>query len=1008
MSKKKQPKSSCPSRKPVRVVNPTARWHTSRLYPRQPLIIMLRKPSMFLENVSDDAEFKVSAYSEFLIIEEMEEDTETGDKVFTINQKFDLSGWAEYGEVLLGEINITLHNNNHAKAHKQNYKSSICVIQHGREDTLTVVNPVAHTVKVEPHQLLEIVCFEPAWNNWEPGKVEAAGLRDQWSFKATRHGENRQGLAMTQVRYEIAGDRSGVLTPEEGQFAIKNRFGLTVNPRLSPVGRGIVEQELAAMVKPVREHHWWFACDKSTLKSVLNLRNDSYEVGSLDFEGKCSEAAGEPNYTTLRTVDVLLSVRGKKKHKMHPYHINPDSVEHKMELIKRAEDRARRVLSNPLSTEQVDFDSGFQEVTIEIAQPTCMWADLPDTARWEFKVDETRLAPKHVKIELMDNYYRWGKLFQRAKITHDFSPKNDTETKFLGAVFVVCPGKEDHHDGKKRIAFWLTPGERKQVTTWTAPRSSASTTSSSNSNYSGCSGGFSGNGKKKEKDYQRPRVATLEIEEIDGELLNDSVKTRLHKDIWVSSSYHQSYCGPMAYNAHDFYPAKKKAGYSTSDYPRRTFKSASETENERSEGSSEKAGGTGSSSGTSRTTTPSAAGNSANTVPSLIVYNPDHNHRVTLSPGQNLIVRLAQPHKVLLNKATGEMWSLCHKTARSQMSVHYWRTVNIGETFYQETLIEPKNLNPVPGVQTVGQLDFECSADKRTLYIQVDMKDGDDARRSDFSFPHMRVVEPTRRFQGGSDGGKMYISDWCHMDAVVANFNEAMYIRSPAYLSNWRSTAWTLEIQQCPLPEEVLRHPTVQAIIDDVDMTNPWFKTSQPLQLASTYVFRPFAIQQPHAKVILQAAADVFGEEIIPLATLVFRNDRNPNNIRLQTPVGMVETRFSIERTLGVCVSLKEFFRKEVLLADPDNKEEVALHGNETLIIKLSPKFMELERGVSGKMPWFIGAFPNFLAYEGQSTMDGDDVFRFKVRDNYPERKNDWVKFICGNSEKSVLAKYEK
>jgi len=972
MKTKKQPKSPIRKCKPIRVINPTGRCHTARVYAGQSITLMLRKPVLFLENCSNEAEFIVTTYSDFLIVECVEEN-ESGDKLYTINQKYDLSGRAEHGEMYLGEINIRLANNTHVSAKKQDYASSVCVIHHGNEEVLTVLNPIAHTVKVEPHQLLEVICSEPAWNDCD---FDASGENDKWTTREVSDNRNGHNLTFKQVRYEIV-ERTAI--------------HLKVNPLLGAISRAIVEQELKMAVKSVREHHWWFAIDDSSQKTVLKLSNDNYEVCTFDFDGTCELRS------TFRSVDVLLAVRGKKKNKMHPHFIKPDSVELKLELVKRDNDRMNRVLTNPLSAEQVDFDSSYGEMTVEIIQPNCLWADLGEEVRWDFKIDESNCAPRHCKIEVLDNYYRWGKLFQRIKVKHDFVQKNDTETKFLGAIFITCPGKLDNHDGKKRISFWFTPGESSPTSSYSTPKRLTSATS----NTSSCNNSSIYSGKKKEKEYKSPRVSEVEIEELESLTLEDSHKTRKHSEIWVSTNYHQSYCGN--YQGHEFYKAeaKKKAGRSTSEYPtRRTFR-ANENKNGSEESKNEKTG-IGGSSTTHKTLI--GAGNDSALAPAFIVYNPNDKSKVILDPTQNLIIRMNSPSKLLIGKADNEFWSMTHSHS---LKVNYFKTVKVGESYYQEVLIEPENLNAADGIQTIGSIEFECSEAKRLVLIQVDMKEGADTRRKEFSFPYMRVVQPTRTFTEENGARKLHVNDWCHMDAVTIGINDAVYVRSPSHVSGWMSSFWQIQVEQCPLPDSICSHPALAGILGEIDFQNPWFKTEQPISLASMYIFRPLDIQQPHAKEILQAMADVFGDKPIPLAKITFTNERHPKNTRLQTPVGMIETKFIMERTLGLCALLKKEEQREVILTHPAHREEVALKGNETLIIKLSPQFIDLERA-SGIQPWFIGPWPNFLEFEGQSTQDGDDVFRFRVRGDYPNRSNEWIKFICGNKERTVLAKYEK
>lgn len=366
------------------------------------------------------------------------------------------------------------------------------------------------------------------------------------------------------------------------------------------------------------------------------------------------------------------------------------------------------------------------------------------------------------------------------------------------------------------------------------------------------------------------------------------------------------------------------------------------------------------------------------------------------------------PHKVAARAAAGQFWSLTARPRGEQMEVKHFRTRVVGESFYQEARISPRNLSPAEGVHEVGSLVLGCEEESRTIHVRVEVAGERDGRRTPADFPPVRLVEPTRRFNNSNVAdSKLYVTDWCHLDAIAIDVNETLFIRSPAHVSGWMSAFWGLRIEQCPLPEEVVRHPSLRDVIGEVDIQNPWFQSSHPMQLANTFVFQALGVQQPHAKAILQAIADVYGnEDAFPLATLTFSNQRHPRARRLQTPIGTLDTRYIIERTLGLCASLKPYQRPEVMLLNPPNKEEVSLRGNEVLVVKLAP--MPDGNIPATNLPWFLGPHPSFLHFEGQASEGKDDVFRFRVRSDYPDPKNDWIRFINGNREMTVLAKYEK
>jgi hypothetical protein len=968
---------------------------------------------MFLAKTSSDAKFNVNIHSDYLVLERYEHDPNTDDKVFYISPKYNMAEWQEFGEVVLGEINISLEGNNHPEAKDQRYGCTICVVQQSpRSEIVTVINPQSSTVKIEPHQILEVVCFETSWNKFKAGQIEVPGLRDEWDHVENDLANNEFDLKLKRIHYEIAGD-----TLRNGKFPVKSRFGLKINQKLDPMIQEVVEAEMCEQNPPAREHHWWFSCDEASQKKVLDLANGVYPVCTLDFEGVCSEFSGELDYSALRTTNIQLAVRGKNKSKMHPFYLNPDSVEHKMEVVKRTSDKFNQILTNPLAVEQIDFEPGYESLVIEVVQPNCLWNDLPEDTQWDFVFDTKPICPRFVKMTQLESRHQWGKKYQRIRINHNFVPdKNALESKFLGAIFIFCKGKEEDHDGRKRISFWLTPNARKDSTYRTGPSTPlpllsekkkksniSSPTSSSSLHYNSdyeydymYGGGYSTNPngtKKKEREYKGPRVSGVKFEEIASTpTLEGDEKVKKLSDVWIGSkNYHNSCCT-------DFTKVKKKETSSTSGC--RTFSSTNESRQKKSEGYKEKA-----KNGSEKEASGKTFANAGTKPTAFVVYNPSHTGKITVQNGQPLIIRMSEPSKNFHNKCKAEQWAISYN---GNFEVDHCKTTVLDTgTVYQEIKLEVINVPPIVGLHPAGCVKFTCSEGTVAAFIEVKV-DNIDECIYDPAIPNMKIVPPSKLL-GSEQSRKLYISEWAHNDAVVIDPELSLYVRSPASISNWSSEEWQMEIEQYPLPKEVWNQGCLEDVIDNIDTGNPWFVSSCPLQMSHTYLFRPLVIQQPHAIDILKAAARVLPEDILTIGRITFRNNCHPNNSKLALSVGVIETTYSIEKSFGICVDISKYHEKvispEMVVEDISAKEEIVLkEGVKKLVIKMTPLAIEIERGGMIKSPWFMGPWPKCLDHNSIYEKDGKHVFVYDVIGGDGGK----LKLICGNKQVDILVKCEE
>lgn len=426
--------------KAVRVSNPASRWHTSYVSPRQKLKLVLANPCTWWPACSPDSFFKIKLISHFLVMDDVVETNRFGHDVYTIYQKYDLSDWATCGQVLLGNVEIELCNNTHEEGDKHKYHSNICVVQQGNEAILTAVNPEYNTVKMMPGQVLEIVCFERDWNNWRPGKVEADGFKDQWIVKNSSIDER---FIFCEKRKSVLGGLLGTSDETDLSIKNKNRYHYKTNRYLpDKFKKGIVTN----LLMPIREHHFWYSLTKNSFTRIKNQKDGSYECGSLAFHGSCGEQLFlDETFSAVRKLNIVMGISGKSK-KMSPYFLQ--SVENKLEVMRKSFDKEKKLLVNPSDNESINFTALDNYCDIEIAQPKTFWDNMSESDSWEI-VKDTGINVNCLTVEEKEPTVCGGVRFQRIRVTSSFVPSTNQSSLLFVGRFLLVAGVH-----KKTISGW--------------------------------------------------------------------------------------------------------------------------------------------------------------------------------------------------------------------------------------------------------------------------------------------------------------------------------------------------------------------------------------------------------------------------------------------------------------------------------------------------------------------------------------------------------------------------
>ena len=154
------------------VVNPSSIYHLVRLHPNQGISLRLKNPKDWVYGGKDGDKFCVTVNSDYFI--ETDRSLKDGNLEICLDQKYDFTGWADYGCVCLGDISILLEKSN------ADYFCNVCLIMDGKKDSICVINPLANLIVMEADQTVEVVCYAREWDDWRPSKKTVS--EDNWKY----------------------------------------------------------------------------------------------------------------------------------------------------------------------------------------------------------------------------------------------------------------------------------------------------------------------------------------------------------------------------------------------------------------------------------------------------------------------------------------------------------------------------------------------------------------------------------------------------------------------------------------------------------------------------------------------------------------------------------------------------------------------------------------------------------------------------------------------------------
>jgi hypothetical protein len=885
--------------------------------------------------------FKVHLRSQFLIIESHA--NVKGVDIYIISPKYDLKEWAKYSEVHVGDIEVELIGNTHPEA--KPFHVSICVIQYANDDkndVITTVNPVGNHLKLESHQVMEVVCYEREWSANQ-------NFSDQWDFDLA-HRE----LFLQLVKHEVLGDKYEPPV-EDGIFVLKNRYHLTVNPKLDDICRQLVETELENSCPPIREHHWWFAFTKTSQEKINKSSNQLCNVCDATFNGMYRDVSNSVTSNIRRSVFVHLNINAKRKNKMYPSLIDESSVEGKMELCRRVEDRNKEkgLLINPSGLEHVDFNYDFKELIVEVIQPNVFWVDLKDEDRWKFYIDESISSPKFVNIQEMNDFYRSGRRWQRIKITHIFT-HNAGESKHLGTVKIICHNKENCGGSVKNLSCWMTPdGKNKAIITNLPSRTYEKKFGNSyqtpyNSHRSRHED-FHSRHPHDGKFHGVLSLSKVEMEEIDFASLEEKEKYKKMSEV---------------------VDLKKKEALQTGE----NFPLCPRKKQEQSESVIEKQEST-------RFTNDGR--------PTLVVLNPAHMDDIEFHCNQKILLKF--PQKAQIDSA--DLWRVAYDDVLKVDIEQNGNTI-YGKQIYQEITITPHRevIPTVPGRHSVGSILLRRGEDDAILLMLTAKVSEEDLVSKVMKVANSWTTQSKHRI----------VSQWLHNDSVVISPIEALYVRNTESHSDWNSSRWQVMVEQQPLPKSVWDK------LGGAYKQSCWFTNAPPMSFNKENVLLHPVMSNKANAVVIKLLAEELKIDRFLIAKITFRNTCWKHNIRTNTPYGLIENSCKLEKTIGVFLSLKVPEKKPLVVISPKDEQEVSIGVDvEDICVKLIPDWVTVKSEESSReieSPWMLTGLPGFISYKTVIPRDGGfNSFNFTVIDDAVRPAKGHIKFHCNEKERKIL-----
>lgn len=197
-----------------------------------------------------------------------------GNRYYHFEQKFDLNFWSKISHLHLGEVIIF----------SDKLTCSVCVVLEcanpSKTFVVTAINPLGAELKIDAHQILEVVLYDDLLHPEDDWKCEINTGTDGLTYECL----GRVALSKEDMRYTKWATRS----PDEVYYHC---------PRFME------------RISSYRQQHFWFRCSGPTINQLFNKGVGIHNAGNLVFSSSTTTARYQ--------VSVRLRIKEKDKNRIY-------------------------------------------------------------------------------------------------------------------------------------------------------------------------------------------------------------------------------------------------------------------------------------------------------------------------------------------------------------------------------------------------------------------------------------------------------------------------------------------------------------------------------------------------------------------------------------------------------------------------------------------------------------------------------------------------------------------
>lgn len=411
----------------VMVRNPKATFPVARIHPRQGLVVDMAYP----HDRAVGEEWVVDVRSPYLAL--LASTSEPFSRKFLVDQIYDLKVWARSSQVYLGEVVVSwMGRPREGVAGQQSIGVFLAGARIGSRPVVTVINPADAVVRLNPHEILEVIVFDPAhYHRSFVHRIDHLRPLNQDRLNLVAgHKES--------VTYRVDDSGQFDLVAGSASRQIRSVGKLPINPRTT-----LPYNNPPALRGTYHASHFMYSLDPDRIKAVHGLKDGVYESSVIEYYADHGTDDG-PEYS----LTVQMNVRALWKRHL-PAVPKPVQIGFDPQLVaagNRLYDIDRMAMANPSDFETVEWPEGKAgPFFVDLVPPG-------DGRRWAVKVsrvssiDETHGTTKWeerltVGQELIEGHD--GSPIQRFVVRPHMTslgPNQNIRLKLIGLVHIYEQG----------------------------------------------------------------------------------------------------------------------------------------------------------------------------------------------------------------------------------------------------------------------------------------------------------------------------------------------------------------------------------------------------------------------------------------------------------------------------------------------------------------------------------------------------------------------------------------